>query len=174
VQYVHDCRQQSRAPSREPVDDRARGALLRRPVADGRLAVVLFQATIERELVDVLRSLGAARGAIIRRLGIPRSLPHVFALLKIAITLSLVGLIIAEIVAGNSGIGNVMLMPAPTSTCRRYLPPSSARWASAWMPSSRCLSAALPVGRFAPRPSSTPVVADTSLDRGRNVRYDRV
>jgi NitT/TauT family transport system permease protein len=67
-------------------------------------------ATIEPELVDVLRSLGATRGDIVRKVGIPRSLPHFFASLKIAITLSFVGSVIAEIVAGNSGIGNVMLI----------------------------------------------------------------
>ena len=67
-------------------------------------------ATIEPELVDVLRSLGATRLDIIRKIGIPRSLPHFFASLKIAITLAFVGSVIAEIVAGNQGIGNVMLI----------------------------------------------------------------
>jgi NitT/TauT family transport system permease protein len=67
-------------------------------------------ATIEPELVDVLRSLGATRLDIIRKIGIPRSLPHFFASLKIAITLAFVGTVIAEIVAGNQGIGNVMLI----------------------------------------------------------------
>jgi NitT/TauT family transport system permease protein len=67
-------------------------------------------ATIEPELVDVFRSLGATRLDIILKVGIPRSLPHFFASLKIAITLSFVGSVIAEIVAGNNGIGNVMLI----------------------------------------------------------------
>jgi NitT/TauT family transport system permease protein len=67
-------------------------------------------ATIEPELVDVLRLLGASRSDIICKAGIPRSLPHFFASLKIAITLSFVGSVIAEIVAGNNGIGNVMLI----------------------------------------------------------------
>lgn len=67
-------------------------------------------ATIEPELIDVLRSLGATRRDIIVKVGFPRSLPHFFASLKIAITLSFVGSVIAEIVAGNNGIGNVMLI----------------------------------------------------------------
>lgn len=67
-------------------------------------------ATIEPELVDVLRSLGASRLDIVRKVGIPRSLPHFFASLKIAITLAFVGSVIAEIVAGNRGIGNVMVI----------------------------------------------------------------
>lgn len=67
-------------------------------------------ATIEPELIDVLRSLGATRRDIIVKIGFPRSLPHFFASLKIAITLSFIGSVIAEIVAGNSGIGTVMLI----------------------------------------------------------------
>lgn len=67
-------------------------------------------ATIEPELLDVMRSLGATRWDMTRKIGIPRSLPFFFASLKIAVTLAFVGSVIAEIVAGNSGIGNVMLV----------------------------------------------------------------
>ena len=67
-------------------------------------------ATIEPELLDVLRVLGATRRDLIMKIGIPRSLPYFFASLKIAITLSFVGTVIAEIIAGNNGIGNVMLI----------------------------------------------------------------
>ena len=67
-------------------------------------------ATIEPELIDVLRVLGATRRDMIVKIGIPRSLPYFFASLKISITLSFVGSVIAEIVAGNNGIGNVMLI----------------------------------------------------------------
>jgi NitT/TauT family transport system permease protein len=67
-------------------------------------------ATIEPELLDVLRVLGATRKDMIMKIGIPRSLPYFFASLKIAITLSFVGTVIAEIIAGNNGIGNVMLI----------------------------------------------------------------
>ena len=67
-------------------------------------------ATIEPELLDVLRVLGATRMDMIVKIGFPRSLPYFFASLKIAITLAFVGSVIAEIVAGNNGIGNVMLI----------------------------------------------------------------
>jgi NitT/TauT family transport system permease protein len=67
-------------------------------------------ATLEPELVDVLRSLGASRLDLILNVGLPRSMPYFFASLKISITLSFVGSVIAEIVAGNHGIGNVMLL----------------------------------------------------------------
>ncbi|HEY4855139.1 MAG TPA: ABC transporter permease [Xanthobacteraceae bacterium] len=67
-------------------------------------------ATIEPELLDVMRALGASRWDMVLKIGMPRSLPYFFASLKIAITLSFVGTVIAEIVAGNNGIGNVMLI----------------------------------------------------------------
>jgi NitT/TauT family transport system permease protein len=67
-------------------------------------------ATIEPELLEVMRSLGASRRDMTFKIGIPRSLPFFFASLKIAITLAFVGSVIAELVAGNSGIGNVMLI----------------------------------------------------------------
>lgn len=67
-------------------------------------------ATIEPELLDVLRALGASRRDMMMKIGIPRSLPYFFASLKISITLAFVGSVIAEIVAGNSGVGNVMLV----------------------------------------------------------------
>jgi len=72
------------------------------------MAVAL--ATIEPELKDVLRALGASEKDIIFKIGLPRSLPYLFASLKIAITLAFVGAVIAETVAGGNGIGNLMLV----------------------------------------------------------------
>ena len=72
--------------------------------------VAVGLATIEPELRDVLRALGASKRDILFKVGIPRSLPYFFASLKIAITLSFVGAVIAETVAGNEGIGHVMLV----------------------------------------------------------------
>ena len=74
--------------------------------------VAIAFATIEPELLEVMRSLGASRRDMTFKIGIPRSLPYFFASLKISITLAFVGSVIAEIVAGNDGIGNVMLVAA--------------------------------------------------------------
>ncbi len=65
--------------------------------------------TTEPELEDVLRSLGASRIDILRKVGLPRSLPYFFASLKIAITLAFVGAVISETLASNDGIGFLML-----------------------------------------------------------------
>jgi NitT/TauT family transport system permease protein len=67
-------------------------------------------ATVEPELKDVLRALGASKRDIIVKVGIPRSLPYFFASLKIAITVAFVGSIIAETVASNKGIGHLMIV----------------------------------------------------------------
>src|SRR5688500_16080882 len=48
-------------------------------------------ATLEPELEDVLRALGASRRDILVKVGIPRSLPYLFASLKVAITLAFIG-----------------------------------------------------------------------------------
>ena len=66
-------------------------------------------ATIEPELEDVLKALGASKLDIMRKVGIPRSLPYFFGSLKVAITLAFVGSVISESVASNVGIGNLML-----------------------------------------------------------------
>lgn len=66
-------------------------------------------ATLEPELEDVLRSLGAKKLDILIKVGFPRSLPYFFASLKVAITLAFVGSVISETIASNEGIGYLML-----------------------------------------------------------------
>ena len=66
-------------------------------------------ATIEPEMLDVLNSLGATRLEILRKVGIPRAMPYLFASLKVAITLAFIGSVISETVGGNRGIGFLML-----------------------------------------------------------------
>jgi NitT/TauT family transport system permease protein len=65
-------------------------------------------ATLEPELEDVLRVLGAKRMDVLIKVGLPRSLPYFFASLKVAITLAFVGTVLAEMTAGDSGIGYLM------------------------------------------------------------------
>jgi NitT/TauT family transport system permease protein len=66
-------------------------------------------ATIEPEMLDVLRSLGARKSQILLKVGLPRSMPYFFASLKVAVTLAFVGTIISETVAANKGIGYLMM-----------------------------------------------------------------
>ena len=66
-------------------------------------------ATLEPEMEDVLRALGASRLDVLLKVGLPRSLPYFFASLKVAITLAFVGTVISEMSASNDGIGNLMM-----------------------------------------------------------------
>lgn len=70
--------------------------------------------TMEPELRDVLRSLGASQMDILFRIGLPRSMPYFFASLKVAITLAFVGAVISETVAANVGIGYLMMSASAT------------------------------------------------------------
>ena len=66
-------------------------------------------STVEPELQDVLRSLGATKLDILKKVGLPRTLPYFFASLKVAITLAFVGTVISETLASDDGIGYLML-----------------------------------------------------------------
>jgi NitT/TauT family transport system permease protein len=65
-------------------------------------------ATLEPELEDVLRVLGAHRWDVLVKVGLPRAMPYFYASLKVAITLAFVGTVLAEMTAGDSGIGNLI------------------------------------------------------------------
>ncbi|MGV3494078.1 MAG: ABC transporter permease [Ramlibacter sp.] len=65
-------------------------------------------ATLEPELEDVLRVLGAKRWDVLVKVGLPRAMPYFYGSLKIAITLAFVGTVLAEMTAGDSGIGNLI------------------------------------------------------------------
>ncbi|RMX08604.1 ABC transporter permease [Corticibacter populi] len=66
-------------------------------------------ATLEPELEDVLRVLGAKRWDVLMKIGLPRSLPYFFASLKVAITLAFVGTTVSEMTASNEGIGYLLI-----------------------------------------------------------------
>lgn len=67
-------------------------------------------ATVEPELRDVLRALGAKPLDIVKKIGIPRAMPYFFASLKIAITFAFVGSIVSETVGANKGIGHLIMV----------------------------------------------------------------
>jgi len=66
-------------------------------------------ATLEPELEDVLRVLGARRWDVLVKVGLPRSMPYFFASLKVAITLAFVGTTVSEMTAANEGIGYLLI-----------------------------------------------------------------
>src|ERR1700761_1356400 len=66
-------------------------------------------ASVEPEMRDVLRSLQAREDQILLKVGLPRTLPHFFGSLKIAIARAVIGSVTAETIASNNGIGYLMI-----------------------------------------------------------------
>ncbi len=66
-------------------------------------------ATLEPELEDVRRVLGAKRWDVLTKVGLPRSMPYFFGSLKVAITLAFVGTTVSEMTASNEGIGYLLI-----------------------------------------------------------------
>lgn len=65
-------------------------------------------ATMEPELEDVLRALGARKLDIMLKIGIPRTQPYLFGSLKVAITLAFIGAVMSETIGANAGLGHLM------------------------------------------------------------------
>jgi NitT/TauT family transport system permease protein len=66
-------------------------------------------ATLEPEVEDVLRVLGAKRWDVLIKVGLPRSMPYFYGSLKVAITLAFVGTTVSEMTAANEGIGYLLI-----------------------------------------------------------------
>lgn len=71
-------------------------------------------ATVEPELEDVMKTLKASKWDILWNVSLPRAMPYFFASLKVAVTLAFVGSVVAETVASNRGIGNMMMVASST------------------------------------------------------------
>jgi NitT/TauT family transport system permease protein len=60
--------------------------------------------------LDVFRSLDASPLDVLLKLRIPSALPYLFAALKVAVTLSLIGAVVAEWSGSGRGLGRVILL----------------------------------------------------------------
>jgi NitT/TauT family transport system permease protein len=69
------------------------------------LSVVIGIENVDRDARTLMRSFGASRLTTYRKLELPASLPIVFGGMKAAITLALIGAVVAEFVGGNEGLG---------------------------------------------------------------------
>jgi NitT/TauT family transport system permease protein len=65
-------------------------------------------ASVEPELIQYMKSLGAGRLAIFFKLSLPSSLPFIFAAFKIAITMAIVGVVVGEFVSADKGLGHLI------------------------------------------------------------------
>jgi len=67
-------------------------------------------ASVERELLDLGRSLEASRWHVFWKFRMPAALPELFGGMKIAITLAVIGAIIGEFVGGDKGLGYLIII----------------------------------------------------------------
>lgn len=64
---------------------------------------------VDRDTINLLRSMGAGRRQIFARAHLPASLPYLFGGLRIAASYSVMGAVIGEWLGGTSGIGVYMI-----------------------------------------------------------------
>ena len=74
------------------------------------MSTVAGLSSVEKDLLDMVRML---RGGIVQqfvKIAFPQAMPFIFSGLKVAVTLAVIGEIVAEFVAGNTGLGNVIVV----------------------------------------------------------------
>jgi NitT/TauT family transport system permease protein len=60
---------------------------------------------VDRELVDMMRSMRASPGFIARRVQLPATMPWLFAAARISVGLALIGSVLGELLGANRGLG---------------------------------------------------------------------
>jgi NitT/TauT family transport system permease protein len=75
---------------------------------------VLGLRSIDPDMIDLARSLGGRQFSILVKIRFPNALPSLFAGMKVAISLALVGTIVGEFVAASSGLGYVIMVAEST------------------------------------------------------------
>ena len=65
--------------------------------------------SVDPDLVELLRSVGASEWAIFRRVRLPYALPQIVSGMKIGVTLAVVGAVVGEWVGANAGLGYLIL-----------------------------------------------------------------
>jgi NitT/TauT family transport system permease protein len=76
--------------------------------------VALGLDTVEPEMKDVLRSLGASQIEVFQKVGFPHAMPYLFASLKVAVSFAFIGSVISETVASNKGVGYLVVSASST------------------------------------------------------------
>lgn len=65
-------------------------------------------SSVELELIQYMRSLGANWSEIFFKVSLPWALPYIFSAFRISITLAVVGTVVGEFVSSDSGLGHVI------------------------------------------------------------------
>lgn len=71
---------------------------------------VVGLSSVERELLDLVRMLRGNRLQEFVKIAFPHAMPFIFSGLKIAVTFSVIGAIVAEFISANQGLGYLILV----------------------------------------------------------------
>ncbi|MBC8055173.1 MAG: ABC transporter permease [Rhizobiales bacterium] len=72
------------------------------------VATVQGFKSVEPEVIDLARSMGANGFKIFLKFRLPQAMPAIFSGLKVSVTLAVVGAVVGEFVGSNSGLGYVL------------------------------------------------------------------
>ncbi len=72
--------------------------------------MVLGLRSVDPEMIDLARSMKASKIKTLLKIRFPHALPNLFAGMKVAVTLALIGAIVGEFVASDKGLGYVILV----------------------------------------------------------------
>jgi len=76
---------------------------------------------VEREQIKMMRTLGASRLDLLRRLELPSALPFLFSGAKVAVAVAVIGAVFAELVGSDAGLGHaVQVGTAQLETARVF------------------------------------------------------
>jgi NitT/TauT family transport system permease protein len=78
------------------------------------VSTVVGLKSVETDMIDLVRSMGARTGKIMLRVRAPAALPQMFAGFKIAVCLAVVGAIVGEFVGSDRGLGFLLLTSTGT------------------------------------------------------------
>jgi ABC-type nitrate/sulfonate/bicarbonate transport system permease component len=77
------------------------------------ISLVTGLRSVDREMVDMFRTLGASPFQTFRKLMVPTALPNFFAGMKVAAVVSVIGAVIGEWVGASAGLGWLMKLSGP-------------------------------------------------------------
>ena len=69
--------------------------------------------SVDRDMVDLMRTMGANRWQIFAKALVPSSLPYLFSGVRVAVAVSVIGAVIGEWVGSSEGLGYLMLRSKP-------------------------------------------------------------
>jgi len=65
-------------------------------------------SSVDQSQIKMMRTLNASRGAVLRHLELPSSLPYLFSGAKIAVAVAVIGAVFGELVGSDAGLGHAI------------------------------------------------------------------